>query len=399
MELLSPAGDIKKLQYALAYGASAVYAAGKEFGLRARSGNFSNAELEKACKLAHQQGKKLYIAVNIYAHNSDLVGLPAYLEFLSSIGVDALIISDPAVFSFAKKYAPNIPVHISTQANVTSWGSVQFWRDAGAKRIILARELSLAEIAEIRSKVSDIELEMFVHGAMCMSYSGRCLLSAYLNGRSANQGDCSQPCRWEYDVIERSRPGETFHLEEDSRGTYVFNSRDLNLISRLDEILEAGIDSLKVEGRMKSLYYVSNVTRTWREAIDLSESKQIIPQQLKDELNKVSHRVYCEGFIDGLDSMNKQYYDSSAYIREWQYLGEMLKTSSNAVTVNVKAKFSVGEEIELIFPDRSKDLKIRVDKIFNSDNEQISFTKPNTEITLAIAGNFPDFGILRKKIL
>jgi len=398
MELLAPAGNFAKLRYALAYGADAVYAAGTDYGLRARSNNFGKEELKTALEYVHDLGKKLYITINIYAHNRDLEGLPSYLEYLNTLGVDALIISDPAIFRLAKIHAPKIPIHISTQANVTSWSSVQFWKDLGAKRIILARELSIAEIKVIREKVTDIELEMFVHGSMCMSYSGRCLLSAYLNGRSANQGDCSQPCRWEYFLKERSRPNETFTIEEDERGTYVFNSRDLNLINRLTEIKAAGVDSLKIEGRMKSVYYVANVTRTWREAIDLINEANTLPQELIDELDKISHRVYCEGFADGLNSEQKQHYESSAYIRTHQFLGEIIDKQNDLLRIKVKAKFSVGEEIELISPNRHNDHKFIVNEIFDEERNRISFTKPNTEISLATTDDFPEFGIVRKKI-
>ncbi|MCF7918955.1 MAG: U32 family peptidase C-terminal domain-containing protein [Candidatus Cloacimonetes bacterium] len=398
MELLAPAGNFEKLRYALAYGADAVYAAGRDYGLRAHSGNFEKEELKSAVEYVHRFGKKIYITINIYAHNRDLTDLPEYLQYLASLQVDALIISDPAIFSFARQYAPELPIHISTQANVTSWSAVKFWQELGARRIILARELSLAEISEIRARVPGMELEMFVQGAMCMSYSGRCLLSAYLTGRSANQGDCSQPCRWEYNLQERTRPGEIFTVEEDRRGTYIFNSRDLNLISRLPEIKAAGVNSLKIEGRMKSLYYVANVTRTWREAITDVEKNIPVAEELKAELEKVSHRVYCEGFADGLDSLQTQHHESSAYIRNEQYLGVITAYEKGRLHVKVKAKFSLSEEIELIFPQREFDKKITVNEIFDEENKRISFTKPNTEITLAIEGKFPVFGIIRKKI-
>ncbi len=399
MELLSPAGDISKLRYALAYGADAVYASGENFGLRSRSRNFSEAELVEALEIVHQSEKKLYITVNIYAHNRDIAELGSYLAFLDEIGVDALIISDPGVLLQVRQFASHIPFHISTQANVTSWSSVQYWQEAGASRIILARELGIEEIAEIRSRVDNIELEMFVHGAMCMSYSGRCLLSAYLNGRHANLGDCSQPCRWEYFLKEKSRPEEEFVIEEDERGTYILNSRDLCLIDRLAEIKAAGVDSIKIEGRMKSLYYVANVTRTYREALNELESTHLISPVLRSELEKVSHRVYSQGFIDGLDSMEKQYYESSAYMRTYQFLGEIIEQSEDWLTVNVKSKFSAGEKIELIFPERNFDHLITPVKMINEEGEQIYFTKPNTIIKIGIAGKYPANGILRKRIV
>ena len=249
MELLSPAGSFEKLKYAVNYGADAVYTAGEQFGLRAKSINLSQKELKQAVKFCHQNNVKLYIAVNIFAHNTDIAILPRYLKFLQKISVDAIIISDPAIFSLAQNYAPLIPIHISTQANVTSWKSAEFWFELGAKRIILARELSINEIKKIKTEIPEIELEMFVHGAMCMSYSGRCLLSSFLNSRDANRGNCSQPCRWQYNLIEESRPGEYFPIEEDSKGTYILNSKDLCLFDKLLEIIHTGINSIKIENQ------------------------------------------------------------------------------------------------------------------------------------------------------
>ena len=292
MELLSPAGDLHKLKYAVLYGANAVYTAGTQFGLRAKSGNLTREELKQAVEFCHSNKKKIYITVNIFAHNKDIDKLPVYLQFLQSIVVDAFIISDPGIFSLAREYAPEIPIHISTQANVTSWKSAEFWFQQGAKRIIIARELSISEIKKIREKVPGIELEMFVHGAMCISYSGRCLLSSFLNNRSANQGYCTQPCRWEYGLAEKTRPNEFFSLEEDKYGSYILNSKDLCLVNRLKEIIDAGLDSIKIEGRMKSHYYVANVTRTYKSVIKLIFENKKIPNNLKEELNKVSHRHY-----------------------------------------------------------------------------------------------------------
>ncbi|MCK4653198.1 MAG: U32 family peptidase, partial [Candidatus Cloacimonetes bacterium] len=264
MELLSPAGNIKKLKYAINYGADAVYTAGRKFGLRAKCLNLSYEELKEAVNFCHHNVKKIYITVNIFAHNSDLEKIPSYLKFLQKIKVDAVIVSDPGVLELVKEHTPELPIHVSTQANITSWKSAEFWFKQGAKRIILARELTISEIRRIREKVPGIELEMFIHGAMCMSYSGRCLLSSFLNNRSANRGYCTQPCRWEYHLIEQTRPGEYFQIEEDKYGSYILNSKDLCLIDRLSEIMEAGINSVKIEGRMKSLYYVANVTRTYK---------------------------------------------------------------------------------------------------------------------------------------
>ena len=398
MELLAPGGNLQKIKYAVFYGADAVYAAGKKFGLRAKSSNLTNKEFIEAVDFCHSHNRKLYITVNIFAHNADIEKLPAYLEFLQSIGVDALILSDPAIFSLARKYAPRIPIHISTQANVTSWKAAEFWQDQGAKRIILARELTISEIREFRKKLPELELEMFVHGAMCMSYSGRCLLSSYLNARSANQGFCTQPCRWEYQLIEKSRPGEHFDISEDDRGTYIMNSKDLCLIQRLPEIMETGLNSIKIEGRMKSLYYVANSTRIYKEAIRLSENYEKIPTQLVNELDKISHRYYSEAFFDRFDSTATQYHGSSAYIRKYQFIGEITSSSEKIATVAIRAKFKLGDEIEFVFPNRQNDFSWQVTNIFDGENNPISFTKPNTNVNLRLPKIIPDNGIIRIKL-
>jgi putative protease len=398
MELLSPAGDLHKLKYAVLYGADAVYTAGTQFGLRAKSGNLTREELKQAVEFCHKKKKQIYITVNIFAHNKDIDKLPDYLQFLQSIGVDAFIISDPGVFSLAREYAPEIPIHISTQANVTSWKSAEFWFQQGAKRIILARELSISEIKKIREKVPGIELEIFVHGAMCISYSGRCLLSSFLNNRSANQGYCTQPCRWEYGLAEKTRPNEFFSLEEDKYGSYILNSKDLCLLDKLGEIIDAGLDSIKIEGRMKSHYYVANVTRTYKSAIKLIFENKKVPDNLKEELNKVSHRHYTEGFFDNFDSTSTQFYESSSYIRDYQFIGEIVKTDKKSLYIAIRAKFSVGDKIEVIFPDMNNDLSLEISNLYNEKDEPISFTKPNTIVRVDINKEIPPYGIVRKNI-
>ena len=398
MELLSPAGDLHKLRYAVLYGADAVYTAGTQFGLRAKSGNLTREELKQAVEFCRNKKKKIYITVNIFAHNKDIDKLPDYLQFLQSIGVDAFIISDPGVFSLARECAPEIPIHISTQANVTSWKSAEFWFQQGAKRIILARELSISEIKKIRKKVPGIELEIFVHGAMCISYSGRCLLSSFLNNRSANQGYCTQPCRWEYGLAEKTRPNEFFSLEEDKYGSYILNSKDLCLLDKLGEIIDAGLDSIKIEGRMKSHYYVANVTRTYKSAIKLIFENKKVPDNLKEELNKVSHRHYTEGFFDSFDSTSTQFYESSSYIRDYQFIGEIVKTDKKSLYITIRAKFSVGDEIEIIFPDMNNDFSLKISNLYNEKGESISFTKPNTIVRVDINKEIPPFGIVRKNI-
>ena len=396
LEILSPAGSLEKLQFAIKYGADAVYAAGKSFGLRAKSTNLSNAELKEAVEYCHKHNAKLYITVNIFAHNEDIDALAEYLEFLQSIEVDALIISDPAVFSLAKQYAPNIDIHISTQANITSWRSVKFWSDLGASRVILARELTISEIKEIRAKVPEVELEMFVHGAMCMSYSGRCLLSSFLNGRDANRGNCTQPCRWGYNLIEKTRPNELFPIEEDDYGTYILNSKDLCLFDRLQEIIDAGVVSLKIEGRMKSLYYVAVVTRAYKTAIQLLQANKPVAQYLRAELDKVSHRNYTDGFFDSFDSMSTQYHQTSSYIREYQFIGEIIEHEPKVI-ISIRAKFSLGDEIEFIFPDSQHDFSHKVFEILDMEGKQLEFTKPNTCIEMRLDKSIPVGGIVRMK--
>ena len=399
MELLSPAGSFEKLKYAVYYGADAVYTAGEQFGLRAKSINLSQKELKQAVEFCHQNNVKLYIAVNIFAHNTDIAILPKYLKFLQEISVDAIIISDPAIFSLAQNYAPLIPIHISTQANVTSWKSAEFWFKLGAKRIILARELSIYEVKKIKTEIPEIELEIFAHGAMCMSYSGRCLLSSFLNSRDANRGNCSQPCRWQYSLIEESRPGEYFPIEEDSKGTYILNSKDLCLFDKLLEIIHTGINSIKIEGRMKSLYYVANVTRTYKTAITDLKNRKKPSYNLKKELDKVSHRVYTEGFFEKFDSSFSQHYESSSYIRNYQFIGKILQQKGKTIHIEVKAKFSLNDELEIIFPEIKKDIKFKVKNIRKEDDEPLNFTKPNTIVKIDLDQKIPLHGIIRKKLI
>ncbi|MBP7562223.1 MAG: U32 family peptidase, partial [Candidatus Cloacimonetes bacterium] len=272
MELLAPAGNFEKAKYALHYGADAIYTGGKQFSLRAKADNLDDEQLSQLVEYCHSLQKKIFITTNIYAHNQHLEGLENYIQFLGSLKLDGIILSDPSVFRMVQKYAPEIPIHISTQANITNWQTVKFWQDLGARRVILARELTFEEITEIRQKCPDMEIEIFVHGAMCISYSGRCLISAYFNNRHANLGECTHPCRWNYSVMEESRPGQYFPVEEDQHGTYFFNSKDLCLWKYIKEIYELGIDSIKIEGRMKSNYYVANVVRTYRQALDAVKS-------------------------------------------------------------------------------------------------------------------------------
>ncbi len=399
MELLSPAGTLEKLKYALAYGADAVYTAGKNFGLRAKAGNLTDAELREAVDYTHSLSKKLFVTLNIYAHNEDLEGLSGYLTFLQEIGVDAVIVSEPGIFSLVREIAPALDIHISTQANVTSWKSAEFWYKQGAKRVILARELTFNEIELIKQKNPELEIEIFVHGAMCISYSGRCLLSAFLNKRSANRGSCTQPCRWKYSLVEETRPGQYFDIEEDQKGTYIMNSKDLCLFDRLEEILKAGLDSIKIEGRMKSIYYVALVTRSYRMAIDALKQGNLPDQQLREDLDKVSHRIYSEAFFDSFDESDTQTYNSASYSRDYQYIGEILAQEGDLVKIASHHKFSLGETIDFVFPDHHADFSYIVREILDEEGNLIDFSKPNTYLSLRVDKKIPEFGLVRKKVV
>lgn len=397
MEILAPAGNLEKLKYAIYYGADAVYTATSRYGLRAKAGNLSLEELKEACVFCHKLDKKIYVTVNIFAHNRHLLDLPEYLKELDQIGIDAVIVSDPAVFQMVKENT-DLAVHISTQANVVSWKSAEFWHNQGAERVILARELTFSEIVEMAKYVPQVELEMFVHGAMCIAYSGRCLLSAFFNNRSANLGECTQPCRWKYSLMEETRPNEYFPITEDEFGTYIMNSKDLNLINRLSDIYEAGVASIKIEGRMKSLHYVSNVTRVYRNVLDRINKGQEIPEKFLQELNNVSHRVYTEAFYDGFDDSDTQFYDNSAYIRDYKFIGKVITQEDDLVKIKILNKFEVGDEIEIIFPDINDDLIINVENIYSEDKQKISFTKPNTNAYIELQGKIPKYGLVRKKV-
>jgi putative protease len=397
MELLAPAGNLIKLKYALIYGADAVYAATRKFGLRAKADNFTFEELAEGVAFAHNLKKKVYITVNSYLHNDELEELPELLKELERIGVDAVIVSDPGVVSIVKENT-NLNIHLSTQANTVSWRSVKFWIDNGVKRVILARELTFKETKEICEKVPEAEIEIFVHGAMCIAYSGRCLLSAFLNNRSANSGECTQPCRWKYHLVEETRPDQYFAIEEDGNGTFIMNSKDLNLFQELPAIVNSGIHSIKIEGRMKSAYYVANVVRTYRTALDAIAAGNELPMQLGEELRKVSHRIYGPGFFHGFDSDTSQFYGSSAYSRDYQYLGRIIAIEDDCAVIECYSKFSRGEEIELIFPNPQDDFKVKVSRMTNEDGEEIEFTKPNTNVRLYTGNKLTEYGLVRKHI-
>ena len=352
-ELLAPAGTMEKLQMALAYGADAAYLGGVQFGLRAFGGNFANEEIRAAVQLAHGAGKKVYVTVNVFPHNDDLVSLPDYLRFLAEVGTDAVLVADLGVFMLVREAAPTLPVHISTQANNVNWRTVRAWQELGAARVVLARELSREEIREIRRHTS-VELELFVHGAMCISYSGRCLLSSYFTGRDANRGACAQSCRWKYALVEMSRPGEYYPIAEDERGTYIMNSKDLCLLPHLDEVVRCGIDSLKIEGRMKSVHYVASVVKAYRMALDacLSGNPYEVREEWRAELEKVSHRAYTTGFFFGKTTGADQIYGSSSYEQTSDFVGlvRAYDPVTQIATVEQRNNMKLGQEIEVFQP-------------------------------------------------
>ena len=351
-ELLSPAGDPERLQMAVRYGADAVYLAGKSYGMRAKCGNFSDQELTEAVKFCHENGVKVYVTANVLARTGEIRQMPPFFELCQDIGVDAFILGDLGVFKAAERYAPKVERHISTQMGVVSADTARAWYDLGATRVVLARELTFPEIREIRENIpKELEIEAFVHGAMCVSFSGRCLLSNYLAGRDANHGACAQPCRWKYALMEERRPGEYFPIEEDDDGTYIMNSRDLNMIDHIPELIEAGIDSFKIEGRAKSAYYAACVTNAYRHGIDAAVAGQPLDPIWRAEVDKISHRHYYQGFYYGQPEKG-QFYDDARYIRDWQVVAEVVSCDQRGLaTASLRNKFAQGDAIELVGPD------------------------------------------------
>jgi putative protease len=349
-ELLAPAGDMERLEMALAYGADAVYLAGNTFGMRAFAGNFDRDSLSQAVSLAHAKNVRVHVTCNTMARNHEAAKLPEYLEYLEELGVDAVIGADVSVLALCKKYAPHVQLHVSTQAGVTNYEMARAWYDLGASRVILARELSLVEIREIRAKTpKELEIEAFVHGAMCVSYSGRCLLSNYMTGRDASRGACAQPCRYQYALMEEKRPGEYFPIYEENGETFILNSRDMCMIDHVPELMDAGLDSLKIEGRAKSAYYAAAVTAAYRHAIDAAWLGEPLEPVWRDEVEKVSHRHYSTGFYYGYPG---QYTDSARYIRDWQVLAVVTSCDADGnATLSLRNKFAVGDQVELMGPD------------------------------------------------
>lgn len=401
-ELLAPAGNMEKLRMALLYGADAVYIGGKAFGLRAFGGNFDNDELKTAVEFTHSLNKKVYVTVNIYPHNSDMERLPEYLKYLDELGVDALLVADLGVFSYGKKYAPHTELHISTQANNTNWVAVNTWADMGAHRVVLAREMSLDEIKAIREKCQ-VELEMFVHGAMCISYSGRCLMSNYMTGRDSNRGSCAQPCRWKYSLVEEKRPGQYFPVEEDERGTYIFNSKDMCLLPYLPDVIESGVDSLKIEGRMKSVHYVASIVKAYREAIDSyfeNPSSFTIKQEWLEELDKVSHRAYTTGFYYNRPTDKDQIYGSSSYEQTSDFVGLVIDYDEKTgfATVEQRNNMKIGQEVELFQPKLSG-FRMKLTEMYNDEGIAIDVAPhPQQIVKIKMAKPVEPYAILRRDI-
>ena len=403
VELLIPAGSLEVLKTAVRYGADAVYIGGEAFGLRAKAHNFTIPDMKEGIAFAHEHECKVYLTVNVFAHNRDIEGIREYFRTLREVPVDALIISDPGVFMMAKELLPNTEIHISTQANNTNYETYRFWYRMGAKRVVSARELSLEEIGEIRKHIpEDMEIESFIHGAMCISYSGRCLLSNYFTGRDANQGACTHPCRWKYAVVEEKRPGEYLPVEEDDRGTYIFKSKDLCMIEYIPEMMEAGIDSFKIEGRMKTALYVATVARTYRKAIDdYKTSPELYRSNMdyyREEISKCTYRQFTTGFYFGKTTEESQIYDSNTYIREYTYLGMVEQTDTQGrIVLEQRNKFAVGETIEaMLFDGRNQELvvqEIRDDE----GNIMESAPHPKQRLHVDLGAQLPIGCILRRK--
>ena len=403
VELLVPASSLEVLKVAVIFGADAVYIGGEVYGLRAKAKNFSKEDMIAGIAFAHEHGVRVYVTANILAHNADLAGVRTYFEELKEIRPDALIISDPAVFTIAREVCPESDVHISTQANNTNYGTYHFWHRLGATRVVSARELSLAEIKEIRQQIpDDLEIETFIHGAMCISYSGRCLLSNYFTGRDANQGACTHPCRWKYAVVEEQRPGEYLPVYENERGTYIFNSKDLCMIEHIPELIDAGIDSFKSEGRMKTALYVATVARTYRKAIDdYLTSEQLYREHMPwylEQISNCTYRQFTTGFFFGKPSEEAQIYDSNTYIKEYTYLGIVGERNADGLyAIEQRNKFSVGEMIEIMKPN-GDNIEVKVQRIVNEEGEDMDCAPhPKQKLWIDLGQPLDQYDILRRK--
>ena len=396
-ELLSPAGDWEKLQMAVLYGADAVYLGGTAFGMRSFAGNFTDEELPRAVQFAHDHGVKTHVTVNTMPRCGEVDQLPAHLEKLDAAGVDALILADLGAFTMAGKYAPHCQRHISTQQSIANYASAQAWYDLGAQRVVLARELSLEEIREIRRRVSpELEIETFCHGAMCVSYSGRCLLSNYMTGRDSNRGECAQPCRYQYALMEEKRPGEYFPVFEDEKGTYIMNSRDMCMIDHLDDLMDAGVDCLKIEGRAKSAYYAAIVTGAYRHVLDAVAAGQPVDPIWRDEVEHVSHRHYATGFYYGYPG---QYYENSRYIRDWQICAVVTDCDSEGnATLSLRNKFAVVDTIEIVGPD-TKPFVMTAPMMRDAEGTELTEPKtPQMTFTMKLPQSVPPMSFVRHAV-
>ena len=396
-ELLAPAGDWERLNMAIRYGADAVYLAGTSFGMRSFAGNFTDEQLPKAVQLAHDHGVKVHVTVNTMPRSGEVDQLPAHLERLNDAGVDALILADLGAFTMAGRYAPRCQRHISTQQSVANYATAAAWYDLGASRVVLARELSLEEIREIRRRVpKELELEVFVHGAMCVSYSGRCLLSNYMTGRDSNRGACAQPCRYRYALMEEKRPGEYFPVFEDEQGTYIMNSRDMCMIDHLDDLLDVGVDCLKIEGRAKSAYYAAIVTGAYRHVLDAVAEGRAVDPVWRDEVEHVSHRHYATGFFYGQPG---QYYADARYIRDWQVCAVITDCdSSGMATLSLRNKFSAGDQVEIVGPD-TKPFAITVPMMTDAEGQPLECPRtPQMVFRMQLPHPVPPYSLVRHSV-
>ncbi|SDK52881.1 peptidase U32 family protein [Natronincola ferrireducens] len=403
VELLAPAGDLERLKAAVIYGADAVYVGGQIFGLRASAKNFTLEELKEGIDFAHQRGVKVFVTANIIPHNDDLKELPKYLKEIETIGVDAVIVSDPGTFAIVKETVPNMEIHISTQANNTNYSTVNFWHSLGASRVVLARELSFDEIEEIRRNIpEDLELEAFIHGAMCISYSGRCLLSNYMAGRDANRGECAHPCRWNYYLVEEKRPGEYMPIIEGEHGTYIMNSKDLCMIEYIPEIIKSGINSLKIEGRMKTTYYVATIVRAYRLAIDSyyknPEGWQC-SQQLLEEIKKASHRDFTTGFYLDKPGHEEHIYGDKSYVRGYNFIGivQDYDEKNQIATIQQRNRFFAGDKIEIIGP-HEKVIHMTIEEMWDQEGNKIEVAPhPKQIVKFKVQEKLEPYYILRKE--
>ncbi len=396
IELLAPAGDMERLEMAVAYGADAVYLAGTAFGMRSFAGNFTPEELKRAVDLCHKKGVRVHVTCNTMPRNDEVARLPEWLTYLDQVGVDAVILADVGVMALAGKYAPHVQRHISTQASIVNYETARAWHDLGADRVILARELSLDEIREIRAKTPpELELEAFAHGAMCVSYSGRCLLSNYMTGRDSNRGACAQPCRYQYALMEEKRPGEYFPVYEDEKGTYIMNSRDMCTIDHVAQLIDAGLDSLKLEGRAKSAYYAAIVTGAYRHAIDAALAGQPLDPVWRDEVEHISHRHYSTGFYFGQPG---QFTQDSRYVRDWQIVAKVRScTPDGRAVLTLNNKFSVGDQLELVGPGL-RPCPVTVKALWDEDGERLDqVRKPQMVFQLDLPCQAPPLTLLRRR--